>query len=210
MQGRDLTNNLAGVLIRFREEGVAFTADIEAMFHQTRVTPKDTYAIRFLWWSSSIEEPPEEYQMLAGHIFGANKALRKAADDNEQNYGSKAIKTVHRNLYVDDCLKSVHTTEQAIIHLVDQLMKLLKEGGLRLTKCSCTFGEVLPSIPAEERANPIVSTWILISYQLSVDWDCTGMPRLTLPVQGCANQQTIHKTRNLGISSAPCTPHPDS
>ena len=37
LQGPDLTNSLAGVLTRFRQEPVAFMADIEAMFYQVRV-----------------------------------------------------------------------------------------------------------------------------------------------------------------------------
>ena len=37
LQGPDLTNNLTGVLCRFREESIAFMCDIEAMFHQVRV-----------------------------------------------------------------------------------------------------------------------------------------------------------------------------
>lgn len=40
-QGPDLANSLIGVLIRFREEEIAFTADLEAMFHQVKVLPKD-------------------------------------------------------------------------------------------------------------------------------------------------------------------------
>ena len=32
-QGPDLANSLTGALIRFREEEIAFTADLEAMFH---------------------------------------------------------------------------------------------------------------------------------------------------------------------------------
>ena len=48
-QGPDLANSLIGVLIRFREEEIAFTADLEAMFHQVKVLPKDADALRFLW-----------------------------------------------------------------------------------------------------------------------------------------------------------------
>ena len=40
-QGPDLANSLISVLIRFREEEIAFTADLEAMFHQVKVLPKD-------------------------------------------------------------------------------------------------------------------------------------------------------------------------
>ena len=50
LQGPSLTNDLSGVLIRFREEEIAFSADIEGMFYQTRVTPSDTDSLRFLWW----------------------------------------------------------------------------------------------------------------------------------------------------------------
>ena len=59
-----LANSLIGVLIRFREEEIAFTADLEAIFHQVKVLPKDTDALRFLWWSGSLNDPPDEYQML--------------------------------------------------------------------------------------------------------------------------------------------------
>ena len=38
LQGPDLTNKLIGVLTRFRQETVAFTTDIDAMFHQVKVT----------------------------------------------------------------------------------------------------------------------------------------------------------------------------
>ena len=43
------------------------------------------------------------------------------------------IKTVHRNFFVDDVLKSVPTTERAI-WIAEKLTKLPREGGLYLTK----------------------------------------------------------------------------
>jgi len=47
LQGPDLTNSLMGVLLRFRQENVAIMADIEAMFHQVRVSKRDCDALRF-------------------------------------------------------------------------------------------------------------------------------------------------------------------
>ena len=127
------------MLIRFREEKVDFSADIEGMFYQTRVTPSNTGSLRFLWWPESINEPPEEYKMLV-HIFSAksspccaNKALSMTAQDNEENYPLKVIRTFRRNFYVHDILKSVPNTGQAI-PLASDLRKLLSEGGFRLTK----------------------------------------------------------------------------
>ena len=45
LQGPDLTNNLIGVLCRFRQYPVALMADIEAMFHQVRVNLEDVNAL---------------------------------------------------------------------------------------------------------------------------------------------------------------------
>ena len=50
LQGPDLTNFLIGVLCRFRQEDAAMMADVEAMFHQVQVHPKDLNALRFLWF----------------------------------------------------------------------------------------------------------------------------------------------------------------
>ena len=40
-QGPDLTNKLLGVLLRFRQGLIAFSADIEAMFCQVKVLPQE-------------------------------------------------------------------------------------------------------------------------------------------------------------------------
>ena len=48
--GPDLTNQLVGVLIRFREEHIAYMADIEFMFYLVRVPENQRSLLRFLWW----------------------------------------------------------------------------------------------------------------------------------------------------------------
>ena len=45
----DLTNNLLGVLIRFRQDQVAVMGDIQSMFHQVRVPVAARDLRRFLW-----------------------------------------------------------------------------------------------------------------------------------------------------------------
>ena len=93
LQGPDLTNTLVGVLTRFSEEQVAFMSDIEVMFYQVRVTPRDCNYLRFLWWpKGDLDKEPEEYQMLV-HLFGrasspscANYALKKRAEDNKEDF----------------------------------------------------------------------------------------------------------------------------
>lgn len=55
-----------------------------------------------------------EKLMVAVHLFGgvsspscANFALKKTAKDNKTCFDPETVCTVNRNIYVDDCLKSV-------------------------------------------------------------------------------------------------------
>ena len=116
MTGRDLTNQLIRVPIRYREEHVAIMADIEAMFYQVKVTEKHRSFLRFLWREDSeINKGIVDHEICV-HAFGGvsspscgNYALRKIASDNQEEYGSDAAETLRKNVYVDDSLKSVNT-----------------------------------------------------------------------------------------------------
>ena len=161
LQGPDLLNDLVGVLLRFREHPVAISSDIENMFHQVRVTPQDADALRFLWWKDGdLTKDPLEYQMLV-HLFGATSSpsvccyiLRKTAEDNAHLYTPETVKTVLHNFYMDDCLKSVESVDEAV-KLQMELRSLLKRGGFNLRKWTSNSKEVLASIPESERAPSI-------------------------------------------------------
>ena len=157
LTGPDLTNQLIGVLIRFREEHVAIMADIEAMFYQVKVAEKHRSFLRFLWWEDSdINKSIVDHEMCV-HVFGgvsspscSNYALRKTASDNQEEYGNDAAETLRKNFYVDDLLKSVNTREFAS-KLVDDVRQMCKAGGFHLTKFICNDKQVLAMIPEEDR-----------------------------------------------------------
>ena len=112
LQGPDYINNLAGVLMRFRQEEVVLIADIKQMFHRVHVPAEDCDALRFLWWSGNLSEEPEEYQMqvpnfalpspLAAPIKPCDKLLMIMTT-------SKAEKLQKPSAV----LKSIQTTNQA-------------------------------------------------------------------------------------------------
>ena len=149
LQGPDLTNNLIGVLNRFREEPVAMMADVESMFHQVNVSPRDYDALRFLWWpGNDLSKEPQEFQMLV-HLFGAtsspccaNFALRRTAHDNPDDFEISVLETVKRNFYVDNCLKLVADEDKGITMARD-VTQLLARGGFRLTKWVSNSTKVL-------------------------------------------------------------------
>ena len=158
MKGPHLMNNLTGVLIRFRQERIALVGDIEAMFHQVMVDPAHINTLRFLWWKDgNLNSTPVAYRMLV-HLFGAtsspscaNFALRRVATEFGHLYNPIISSIINHNFYVDDCLISLPTAEEAISVYYD-LTEILQRRNFRLTKWTTNHSEVLQSIPATERS----------------------------------------------------------
>ena len=159
--GPDLLNNLVGILIRFRENPIAIVADIEAMYHQINLVESDTDSVRFLWKENLHDEtPPITLKMLV-HSFGEKDspcaalfALQKIARDNQHLYNNNVIQTVLENFYMDDLIKSVKDTREAI-QLSNDLIKLLKLGGFKLTKFNSNSSDVLNLLPEALKAKQV-------------------------------------------------------
>ena len=181
LTGPDLLNNLVGILMRFREEKVALSGDIEAMFNQVAVPEADQVALRFLW-RQSPESAIEVYQFVR-HIFGAkcsptcsNYALLRSAEDNEMEFPIAAL-AVKRNFYMDDLFKSVKSTDEAM-EMQQQLSEMLYLGGFHLTKWVSNEKEVIAQISELERAPSVkvVDENIIMPVEraLGVVWDTSS------------------------------------
>ncbi|XP_067670760.1 uncharacterized protein [Haliotis asinina] len=155
IQHQILIDSLIGVLTRFRSESVAFMGDVEAMFHQVKVPKEQQDFLRFFWWpNGNIQGELKEFRMTV-HTFGiissptiANYALRELANKAKNRYDNDIIQTILRNVYVDDCLKSVKD-DQTAVKLISDLQSVCAESGFNLTKFTCNTKEVLSSIPSE-------------------------------------------------------------
>ena len=135
--------------------------DIEAMFHQVRVSKKHRDVLRFLWWKDgSVGGEIVTFRMNVYLFDGvwspscATYALQRTAKDNENDFSHQVCDTVKKNFYVDDCLKSVPNVTEAK-SLVSEVSKLPACGGFRLTKWVSNNKEVLSSIPEKEWAKGI-------------------------------------------------------
>ena len=158
LQGPNLTNDLVGVLLKFRQNSVVIIGDIESMFHQVKVSPQDCDCLRFLWWPNGhLSEKPETYRMLV-HLFGAtsspccaNLALRQTAKDYGDDYDPVIKDAVLNNFYVDDFLKSTATDEEAI-QIMSGISELLNKGGFHIHKWMSNSKKVLASVSIDDRA----------------------------------------------------------
>ena len=117
------------------------------------------------------------------HIFGAtsspcyaNKAVHQTADDNDDQFDPEVTRTVCRNFYVDDVLKSVPNEGRAI-WLARQLIELMKRGGFHLKKFSSKSRKFLTMLPEKERANPELNLDLddlPIGRALGLHWDANS------------------------------------
>ena len=121
LPGPDLTNQIIGFLLRFREKPVAVTGDIEVMYHQVKMPVKQRSFLRFLWWKDT--DPQNEFvdHEMTAHVFGgvsspscSNYALQKTAADNVKKYGNKASTIVKKNFYVHDMLRAFQMSRQLV------------------------------------------------------------------------------------------------
>ncbi|XP_052818526.1 uncharacterized protein LOC128244575 [Mya arenaria] len=166
MSGPDMINSLLGILLRFRRDEVAVSADVEQMFYRFRVTHEHRDFLRFLWYrDNDPDKELIEYRMCV-HVFGncaspsvATYGLRKAVQTAEKDIQN----LVNKDFYVDDCLTSKPTVDQAII-TVKRTQTALRDGGnIRLHKIASNNVAVMHAFPQEDLGGD------LKSLDLSVD-----------------------------------------
>ena len=161
MSGPDLTIQIIGVLIRFRQELIAIMADIESMFYQVHEPEKHQNFLTFLCWeNTNFDCEPSGHNMCV-HIFGGtcspsccNFALKQTSTDNIEEFGSATAQTLQRNFYIDDMLKGVENKDAAI-KLVKNVIGMDQEGGFKLKKFISNSREVLTTIPEERHHQKI-------------------------------------------------------
>ncbi|XP_051239353.1 uncharacterized protein LOC127353832 [Dicentrarchus labrax] len=129
--GPDLNNTLIGVLLRFRKEPVAVTAD----------------------------KPVKEFRMTV-HVFGNSPSpavaifcLRRAASEATEST-PEAREFVMRNFYMDDGLASFPTETDAI-KVLQSSQEMLAESNIRLHKIASNSSSVMQAFPTEDWAKGV-------------------------------------------------------
>ena len=70
LSGPDLTNQIVRVLLCFREEQIAVTGDIEALYHQVKVPENQRCFLQFLWRKDSDSSKVIVDHEMTAHVFG--------------------------------------------------------------------------------------------------------------------------------------------
>ena len=156
LPGPDVINRLKYVLLGFRCGYVAFSADIECMFHNFRLRQQDKDYLRFLWYQCN--DPSREITQFRAkvHIFGNSSSpavavlgLRYAVNLHPASNDVKQY--IEDQFYVDDGLSSADTIEQAT-SVLKETVETLNRCNIRLHKFMSSSQEVVMAFPESERA----------------------------------------------------------
>jgi len=148
---------------KFRQEEVAISGDIKGMFHQVRLLDEDKPLMRFLWRDHLTDEHPSVYQWEV-LPFGTTCSpccatyilQRHVTESSEQ--GEDVRYSVECCLYMDNCLQSV-TTEEEARGLVTKLRAWLEKGGFDLRQWASNNPNDLRHLPAEAKSESS-ETWV--------------------------------------------------
>nr|XP_058940528.1 uncharacterized protein LOC131768833 [Pocillopora verrucosa] len=135
-KGPDLLNSLIGILIRFRENEIAFIGDVRKMYHTVYTKELDQHTHRFLWRNMDTTRQPDTY-VIQRVSFGdkpsggiATVVMRKTAEFGHQEF-PEATKTIINNSYMDDIIDSVNNKERAK-SITRQIESILEKGGFKM------------------------------------------------------------------------------
>ena len=183
LSGPDLTNSLVGILMRFRENAVGVTGDIQQMFYQFYVHEKDRNFLRFMWYrDNDTTKDLIEYRMCV-HVFGnspspavATYGLRKIADNTAPSLGEDVKTFIDENFYVDDGLASLQSTAEAVDLMKRTQEALSTEGGLRFHKIASNDKNVLSAFPEEDldkglKTLDLTEDMLPVQRSLGLSWD---------------------------------------
>lgn len=125
---------------------------------------------------------------MVAHLFGARSfpscasfAHRKCAEDNQELFSPKVADTILHNFYVDNCLISVGSEEEAVL-LYQKLCALCVKGGFQLTKWISDRHAALAAISQQDRFMEIKD--------LDLDSDTLPVER-ALGVQWCVQSDSF-------------------
>lgn len=170
--GPTVQPTLAETLLRFRRCQFALTADISKMYLQVVLDPSHSDFQRFVWRPDK-SQPIQDYRVtrvcfgVASSPFLATRALLQLAQDHQQSHPLASM-ALRRSFYVDDCLVSTDSLDEAIL-IKSQLIDVLQSAGFQLAKWTSNHSQLMPSCAANSRVD--VNIGESLSSALGLKWD---------------------------------------
>lgn len=134
-KGPHVLNNLFGLLLRFRENPIAFIGDVSKMFNSVKLSEFDCHVHRFQWRDFQ-DRPPDHYALTAvpfGDVCSpviAVFAMRQTAEKYKKTF-PKAANIILKDSYMDDIVQSMNNSKEAYETMKDTEF-ILKQGNFHI------------------------------------------------------------------------------
>ena len=157
MTGPNMIPKLFNILVKFRWNLIAVTADIEKAFLMIGIHLSDRDMLRFLW----LKHPDKDDSELAHFrftrlVFGLRPSpaiLSCIISHHLKGYSEKypkLVQSIENSLYVDDLIAGEDTVEQGF-NLYLQAKRIMSDGSFNLRKWNSNSPELLTKIRDAER-----------------------------------------------------------
>ncbi|XP_035228781.1 uncharacterized protein LOC118200897 [Stegodyphus dumicola] len=127
------------LLLKFRQNRIAFTADIEQAFLQISLADEDRNAVKFLWNDGELNGTKIKALRMTRVIFGATSSpflLRATLNVHVDKYKLQypnVFSMLTENMYVDDLIAGADEESEAFEES-EHIKHILKEGGFNMRK----------------------------------------------------------------------------
>ncbi|XP_078374406.1 uncharacterized protein LOC144657946 [Oculina patagonica] len=159
--GPNLIPQLFDVLVKFRSDPIALTADIEKAFLMVSMNEASKDMLRFLWFKNPSEITPEVIQLrFCRLVFGLRPSsailgstIRHHLDSCEKLNPelSYVINLLRERLYVDDFLGGADSIKKAQ-EIYENSKEIMSKGGFNLRKWNSNSEEVLDIINSKDKS----------------------------------------------------------
>lgn len=152
--GPTIQSDIVTIIMNWRFHRVAFTADVQKMYLQVKVDPRDIEFQRIVW-RDDPSEPIRDYA-LNRLTFGTScapyiaiKAIKQLAETEKDHY-PEAANIISNDAYVDDVISGGDDV-QTVQKLQKDLVTMMQLGGFDLKKWASNVSEVLQQVPEADR-----------------------------------------------------------
>ena len=138
-------------LLRFRVHKYVLTADIEQMYRQILIDPRDRPYQKILWQRNG---EIETYQLntvtfgVSAAPYLAIRTLFQLAKDEGHRYHRASV-ALTRNFYVDDWITGADSLDE-ILKTRDEMIELLRKGGLNIRKWGSNHRHALDELEQKD------------------------------------------------------------
>jgi len=159
--GPNLIPKLFDILLKFRWNHIALTADIEKAFLMISIHPSDRDTIRFLWLKDPTDVNSEQIHFrFTRLVFGLRPSpavlgsvISHHLNKFRQQYPD-LISTIENSLYVDDLIAGAANVEDAY-NLYKKARSIMAEGNFNLRKWNSNSPHLIDQIKKAEQSREI-------------------------------------------------------